>query len=80
MDITTQGLKKVTLNYTKHGHEYGNESSCHKWMAKIDGNWISEERSLIKGKNPRTSFYWEDSKEIHATLESCLNERGYTAQ
>ena len=79
MESTIQEVKQVTPNYTKHGHECGAESSCHKWMAEIDGHWLSKERALMKGEKPKTSFYWEDSKEIHSTLESCLNERGYTA-
>ena len=80
MASTIQELKQVTLNYTKHSHECGAESSCHKWMADIDGHWMSKEWALIKGEKPKTSFYWEDSNGIYSTLESCLNERGYTAE
>lgn len=70
--------KKAKIEYIKHGHECGPETSCHKWMAQIDGHWLSKERTLTKGEKPKTSFYWEDSKEIHSTLESCLMEKGYT--
>ena len=79
MASAIQELKRVTPNYTKYGHECGFEYSCHKCMADIDGHWLSKEQALIKGEKPKTSFYWEDSKAIHSTLELCLNERGYTA-